>query len=152
MSGGRMDRIHFVYRSADDEVEIFINGRSLIDLAGAAELPEARRTREPGLAGSYAWLRAAVIRRQLAHFLGTPQASWFGDGDTVLLGCECADWGCWPLTANIEVSDSMVTWSGFRNGHRDWDLSSFGPFRFGRVDYEQALARLADTLTRSAEA
>ena len=51
-----MDTITFAYRAGDDEIVIEINGRSLRDLARAVELPEARRPREPKLAGSYAWL------------------------------------------------------------------------------------------------
>lgn len=55
-------------------------------------------------------------------------ASWFEDGDTVLRCCECGEWGCWPLTTTVTVTDTEVFWHGFRNGHRPWDLRALGPF------------------------
>jgi hypothetical protein len=70
--------------------------------------------------------------------------SWFEDGDTVLLGCECGEWGCWPLTARVEIGDGVVRWTGFRQGHRDWDLSALGPFEFELEQYMTALRRTAD--------
>jgi hypothetical protein len=63
----------------------------------------------------------------------------FGDGETILLGCVCGEPSCWPLTAQVEVGDATVTWTGFRTGHRDWDLSGLGPFVFDRHQYETAL-------------
>lgn len=59
----------------------------------------------------------------------------------MLLGCQCGEWGCWPLTARIEVTDEVVRWSGFRTGHRDWDLAALGPFEFDRARYERAIGR-----------
>lgn len=53
------------------------------------------------------------------------------------------------LPARIEVADSDVTWSGFRQGHRDWDLGDLGPFHFGRAAYERAVAELATGLARA---
>jgi hypothetical protein len=94
-----------------------------------------------GLAGNYAGL-AIGPELPASHYLGEPVETWFGDGDTVLLGCVCGDPGCWPLTARVTVSESTVTWSGFRTGHRDWDLSTVGPFTFERPAYEAALAKV----------
>jgi hypothetical protein len=74
------------------------------------------------------------------HFLGKPKLSYFGDGDTVLLGCPCGLWGCWPLSARVDVTNSSVTWSGFFNGmRRSWDLGALGPFVFDRRQYEASL-------------
>ncbi|HEY1095136.1 MAG TPA: hypothetical protein VGE61_10565 [Glycomyces sp.] len=62
------------------------------------------------------------------------------DGDTVLLGCDCGDWGCWPLLAQVDVTDTTVTWRHFSNEHRPaWDLSGLGPFTFDRAQYEASL-------------
>lgn len=144
-----MDTITFAYRAGDDEIVIEINGRSLRDLARAVELPEARRTRERGLAGSYAWLPGHAVGWRAEHFLGIGREPRLADGDTWVLGCQCGDWGCWPLLARIEVADSDVTWSGFRQGHRDWDLGDLGPFHFGRAAYERAVAELATGLARA---
>jgi hypothetical protein len=47
--------------------------------------------------------------------------------------------GCWPLAAQILLTRDTVTWRDFRNGHRNWDLSAFGPFTFDRTRHEMAL-------------
>lgn len=94
------------------------------------------------LAGSYSPLTLADIRGDSQHFLGRPKASWFEDGDTVLLGCDCGEWGCWPLTTMVAVTPSLVVWSNFRHGHRTWDLSALGPFHFDRTAYESSLLSL----------
>jgi hypothetical protein len=74
------------------------------------------------------------------HFLGEPELSYGSDGDTVLLGCSCGIWGCWPLSARVDVTDTDVTWSGFFNGMRkSWDLAGVGPFVFDRRQYEESL-------------
>ena len=52
--------------------------------------------------------------------------------------------GCWPLTTDVSVEEASVTWSHFRNGHRDWDLTGLGPFTFDRSQYETALSILAE--------
>lgn len=120
-------------------ITIAINGTPLVDLARIVEQPWAIREGRPHLAGNYVGMAPAEIGGSASHFLATPRATWFGDGDTVLLGCDCGAWGCWPLTADISVSDGGVSWHHFRHGHRDWDLSALGPFRFGRADYDRAL-------------
>ncbi|PWJ26319.1 hypothetical protein ATK17_2476 [Branchiibius hedensis] len=114
-----------------------IDGVSLVVLARRVEEPAADAEGHPDLAGSYAPLVSEGLPRE--HFLGRPYLSWFDDGDTVLLGCTCGDWGCWPLTAMVRVDARFVHWSHFRSGHRDWDLGDLGPFRFERRAYERAL-------------
>jgi hypothetical protein len=61
-----------------------------------------------------------------------------------VLGCECGEWGCWPLLARISVCDGAVAWDGFAQPHRPVrDYSGLGPFRFTRDQYEDALADLS---------
>lgn len=114
---------------------------SLIELARRQELEAARAGGEEHLAGNYAGLtlgRSGGAAWQ-KWFLGGGE-SWFGDGDTCLLGCTCSDVGCWPLTALVEIGDTTVRWHRFRTGRRDWDLSRLGPFEFARDQYDNALA------------
>ena len=125
-------------------ISILVNGRPLEDLAREVERPFAEAEGHPGLAGGYMGLLWGEVGSGPEHFLGSPAAIWFEDGDTVLMGCQCGEWGCWPLTADISVEDASVRWSHFRNGHRDWDLTGLGPFRFERSQYERALAVLVD--------
>ncbi|MEN3537886.1 hypothetical protein AAH991_22420 [Microbispora sp. ZYX-F-249] len=121
-------------------VEILVDGVPLRDLAKVVEAPFAASEGHPGIAGAYEGLSERLCWPS-RHFLGEPELRWFDEGETVLLGCDCGEWGCWPLTARVEVTGTTVVWSGFRNGHRDgqWDLSALGPFVFERGQYEAAL-------------
>ena len=85
----------------EDAVGILIDGVSLRDHARAVEQTFADGDGHPDLAGDYAPLMLSEINRSTSHFLGEPELSWFDDGDTVLLGCPCGEWGCWPLTARV---------------------------------------------------
>ena len=62
-------------------------------------------------------------------------------GRAWLLGCDCGEVGCWPLDARIEVTDDLVMWQDFQQPHRpERDYRSFGPFVFGRKEYDRAVA------------
>jgi hypothetical protein len=76
------------------------------------------------------------------HFRGGSTET-FGPA-TPVLGGECGEWGCWPLLCRIGVTDREVIWDEFAQPHRPVrDYSGFGPFRFARDRYEDALADLA---------
>ncbi|WP_133871914.1 hypothetical protein [Paractinoplanes brasiliensis] len=142
---------HMEFRTVEEELGVgvrptlvpYLSGVSLLDLVRKAELPFARREGSRGLAGSYAGLLGEEVRWPSRHYLGNPVLSWFGDGDTVLLGCGCGDWGCWPFTALVTVDEDTVTWSGYRTGHRDWDYRELRDFTFDRHQYEEALRSTA---------
>ena len=149
VSLGIMEHIEFRIVTEELGVGVFptlvphLNGVPLPDLVGKAELPFARREGNPDLAGSYAGLLEDGVRWPSGHYLGDPALSWFGDGDTVLLGCNCGDWGCWPFTAMVIVAEDTVNWSGYRTGHRDWDYRELRDVTFDRRQYEQALRATA---------
>ncbi len=119
-----------------------VNGTSLIELARQVELGPATDEREPDMAGAYAGLVVGAMERvDWAHwYLNDHPQSWFGDGDSCLLGCICGDTGCWPLSAKVTMPRGQVMWSKFRTGHRSWDLRALGPFIFHRDQYKAALA------------
>ncbi|MEV7525419.1 hypothetical protein [Streptomyces sp. NPDC091371] len=65
---------------------------------------------------------------------------------TPLLGCECGEWGCWPLMARITVTADLVVWDSFEQPYRTTrDYTEFGPFRFDRHQYDAALRALNAT-------
>jgi hypothetical protein len=145
-----MERIEF--RSVEQELDVggtfvtlvpYLSGVPLPDLVRVAELPFARGAGNPDLAGSYVGLLAEKVGWPSRHYLGEPVLSWFGDGDTVLLGCGCGDWGCWPFTAMVTVAEDTVTWSGYRTGHRDWDYRELREITFDRIQYEEAVRATA---------
>ncbi|WP_405715355.1 hypothetical protein OG264_37205 [Streptomyces xanthophaeus] len=77
------------------------------------------------------------------HFLGGAAQDLRHEptGSTVVLGCTCGVWECWPLFARITATPEAVTWSGFRQPHRRaWGELAMGPFVFPRPAYEDALA------------
>lgn len=124
------------------QVVISVDGVPLEELVRPVELPFAKADGRPDLAGQYQALTDLRVCWPSRHFLGEPFLSEFDDRDAVLLGCICGDSGCWPLSADIEVGDSTVTWSRFRNVHTpNWDLSALGPLVFDRAQYESSLCR-----------
>jgi hypothetical protein len=69
-----------------------------------------------------------------------------------LLGCECGEWGCWPLLATVTIADGIAEWSDFGQPHRpERDYSRFGPLRFVEADYRAAVASVA-SVSRNAGA
>lgn len=135
----RSIRREFPVAAAREAILPFVGGVPLPDLLGRIERTSAVREGKPELAGSYAGLIDESVRWPGRHYLGEPVLTWFGDGDTVLLGCECGEWGCWPFTAMVTVDRDAVVWSGYRNGHRDWDYSELWDLVFERTQYEEAV-------------
>lgn len=125
---------------AEQTVRLFVNGRDLVALVADFERPFAG-----DLAGAYGLLPAADVLPPARHFLGEPDRLYVAEGGrTMLLACECAEPGCWPLAARIVATTDSVTWTDFQQPHRsEWSYAGFGPFVFERAQYEAALARAA---------
>lgn len=63
-----------------------------------------------------------------------------GSDKSPLLGCQCGEWGCWPLLARITATDRVVRWTEFEQPFRDErDYASFGPFVFDASAYAAAV-------------
>ncbi|GGY14380.1 hypothetical protein [Streptomyces xanthochromogenes] len=76
------------------------------------------------------------------HFLGRSTNAM--GPKTPVLGCECGEWGCWPLMARIAATTDFVTWDAFEQPHRKArDYVAFGPFQFNRHQYDDALLALS---------
>jgi hypothetical protein len=115
-------------------MDYLLDGREFIDSVARAEREEGAAE----LAGSYLGLSAREIDWS-RHLLGrAPEPT--RAGRTLLLGCICSVYDCWPLYARITVGADMVTWSDFAHGHRDWAYLGLGPFTFERAQYEAAIA------------
>lgn len=130
--------------------ELRIDGRPLLELVRAEELPFAEREFDErtasgeteadlgprgALAGDYLGLPASYTFLPSKNLLGAP----YDRGKSLLLQCTCGITECWFLLARVEVLDEHVTWSDFEQSHRDWRYD-LGPFVFPRVAYEAALA------------
>lgn len=105
---------------------------------------ECRAGMEPS--GGYGGLVPAYFRFEPAshHYLAAEGARVDEHGKVPVLGCECGEWGCWPLLAGIVADESTVTWTDFEQPHRkERDYSAFGPFVFDRQAYVSAVDGIA---------
>ncbi len=117
-----------------------IDGRSLSGLVERFEKDSGYR--DP--AGGYAGIVPAFFN------FGPLDAYYRGEnpactetGKIAVLACECGELGCWPLECRVSIDGDTVTWSDFEQPHRETrDYTAFGPFRFDRHMYEEALAGL----------
>jgi hypothetical protein len=119
-----------------------INGTALIDMVAAFE-----RDRHFEPAGGYGGLIPqffdyGVLDR---YFLGEFESGsyWAGLGCIYVLGCDCGEVGCWPLSCRVRVIADTVVWDQFRQPHRsERDYSQFGPFVFDAEQYSSAIKDL----------
>ncbi|MFD0740740.1 hypothetical protein ACFQ1L_01260 [Phytohabitans flavus] len=138
-----MGRVQFLIRVRDDlnvhEVVPAVDGALLTDLVDVFELAAGMQPAGAAYGGLIpAFFRFGPLDK---HFHGR-STSTMGP-KTPLLGCECGEWGCWPLTARIAVTERSVTWDAFEQPHRPTrDYAGFGPFRFERRRYDAALEGL----------
>ncbi len=103
-----------------DAVNVFVNGRNLVDILRGVELPFAAREGKPDLAGNYVGLPPEEVFLLSPRLLGEP--------------------GCWPFRVEITLRDDVVIWSGFEQGHRAWHYDKIQPLVFDRAQYLSALS------------
>ncbi len=83
------------------------------------------------------------------HFLGRSTDAM--GPKTPVLGCECGEWGCWPLMTRITATANLVIWDSFEQPHsRTRNYTAFGPFQFDRHHYEDALRALSAVMDSDA--
>jgi hypothetical protein len=146
-----VSHVRFVVRESGDlsgatEVVPVVDGQELTDLIHAFEKGADMESRDVSYGGLIpANFRFGPLHR---HFLAGEGAFVNEEGKVPLLGCECGEWGCWPLLASITVDEDGVVWSNFGQPYRpERDYSGFGPFRFDRAAYERALEDLERDVT-----
>ena len=79
-----------------------------------------------------------------SYFLGKSGAKLWGGGKRIaVLGCSCAEPGCWPFVCSVDVQLSKVQWLEFQQPHRPRrNYTSLGPYVFDRSDYDKAISEL----------
>src|SRR5215471_18215401 len=126
---GQIARVSFSiepFREGVFAIRPAVNGTPLTDMISSFE-----RDQDFKPAGTYGglipqWANYGPLDR---YFLGDfGQKSYFVRmGAVYLLGCQCGEVGCWPLTARISASTKSVTWDSFEQEHRrERDYSAFG--------------------------
>lgn len=107
---------------------------------------EVENSWEP--AGGYAGLVPAHFRFGSLdqYFLGNPESEGFISlGKIALLGCNCGEWGCWPLMAQVTIDEQRICWSDFEQPYRrERNYSDFGPFSFNPAQYLESLCSLIE--------
>ena len=134
--------IRFDCRHRDDlgviEVVPRIDGTALTELIDAFETAAGMRP----AGGVYGGLIPQYYRfgPMEDHFHGR-SIRGTTEAKTPLLGCECGEWGCWPLLARITVTAGLVVWDSFEQPHqKKRDYTTFGPLQFDRRQYDEALS------------
>jgi hypothetical protein len=126
-----------------DAVNVFVNGRNLVDILREVELPFAAREGKPHLAGSYVGLPPEDVFLPSPRLLGEPATYYDSpEGKIAVFGCVCGEPGCWPFRVRITLREDVVIWSGFEQPHRStWRYDELQPFVFDRMQYVSALNR-----------
>lgn len=145
-----MDKLEFKIeqKESDDRkipaVNIFINGKNLIEMLKEYELPFATKEGSPDIAGGY----AGMYPKDFLYWYLT--AAWLGDGVHSILTCAgCGEVGCWPMMVTVTEDNDKVKWSNFHQPHRGpeskasfWDFSNFPSFEFSKENYQTELNKL----------
>ncbi|MDO9472559.1 MAG: hypothetical protein Q7J28_05840 [Caulobacter sp.] len=114
-----------------------IDGRLLTELVKALD--------EDGIAGTFGGLVPEYFNYGPldAYFAGRGHTLGDVPGHIYVLGCECGEVGCNPVTAVVTMLDETVLWSQLTG----WDTPlAMGPFQFDRPQYESAVRELVTRL------
>ena len=122
-------------------VDLYVDGRRLLDLVLRAETAARRSAGNPDEPNEYLPMAVHNVRGP-QHYLGSPVDYWADPGATALLGCDCGEWDCHPLTAQVNVGHRDVAWSVFRSATHEWGPLPIGPFLFDRAQYEAAFTAI----------
>jgi fructose 1,6-bisphosphatase len=135
----KIDTIEFRVELCDFErekrtvVNIFINGKNLINIIRNIELHQADNVRDDAVAGNYAGLSP----RELWDEIHSEYQ------EKTVLNCTCGCEGCWDLLAEIGKTEKYVIWRNFQQPHRPkWDYSQMKPYHFDKAQYNTELEKL----------
>jgi hypothetical protein len=118
---------------AEDNVDVFVDGRCFIEMVKEFELPFAARSAGMYSINFYQYNQDYL----LGHWLDLEI------GKTQLLACSCGDSGCGSLAARIRVEKDCVIWDQFEHPwKKDWDYSGFGPFIFALDEYQKQIGNI----------
>lgn len=121
-------------------VEIYINGREIVDILKELEMPFADEEGHPTLAGAYGHRIPKELYNVLSESLIENSYEW-EYGAEVLCCNDCGFPGCWSATVKIRQDEKFVYWENFEQNHRkNWkyDLS----FKFDKNEYEKEFEKL----------
>jgi hypothetical protein len=137
-----MDTIRFEFYEKEsslmgesDHIDIFINDRSLIDIA---EEIAAKNDANQYYAG--------LEPKDLLHELD----NWEEYLSTVL-DCDCGDKDCDPFWVHIDKTEESVIWHDFMFCHQDWDCSKIPTYHFDIEQYNAEVEKIRERLLHKKE-
>ena len=116
--------------SVKEVVEIYINGKEIIEILKEIEIPFANNEGHISIAGAYGHLTPNELYSELMD-----------SEESALVCCgDCGLIGCWAVVINVEMDEDYVYWKEFRHNHRDWEYNI--SFKFHRTEYENVLKKI----------
>ena len=127
------------FKSTQKVVEIYLNGRELVEILKEIETPYALEEGHPSLAGAYGHNYAKELYADLTETM--TEGTYCHEKGVELLCCSgCGDKGCWSVLVMVKQDEDYVYREQFRNNHRKWNYDI--AFQFTKKDYEQAMQKL----------
>lgn len=146
-----MDKLEFKIQDRENDnyqfktVTIFVNGKDLIDLLKAYELPFAKKEGSENIAGGYAGLAPETLHK---HLNNPDEFDIDENGKVSIFECECGCDGCWPMKIKTTELEDEIIWTDFEQPHRTidshnfWNYTNFGKFSFYKNNYYEQLNKL----------
>ncbi len=120
-------------------VEIYINGREIVQMLKEIEKPYAIEEGHPEIAGGYGHNSPKFLYEDLLEAL--IEESYCSKYGVELLCCStCGESGCWSILVFINQDDEYVYWNRFEHNHRVWKYNI--SFKFKKDEYEKAMQQL----------
>lgn len=129
------------FGSTQKVVEIYLNGRELVEILKEMETPYALEEGHPSLAGAYGHNYAKELYADLTEAM--TEGTYCHEKGAELLCCSgCGDRGCWSVLVMVKQDEDYVYWEQFRNNHRKWNYNI--AFCFVKKEYEAAMKQLKE--------
>lgn len=145
-----MNTIHFTLTTKpkfpdEAEVEIWVDGMSLIEHVRRLEGPWWAKIGRPQPEGQYIWVPAHTALLPSRHLLGDPAVPWADDYCPVIR-CNCGEYACRCYAVKIELSSDKVIWSAWKEiPPEEARLGELlGQMTFLRSQYEAELLRVSE--------
>ena len=121
-------------------VEIYINGKEIIDIFKEIETPFAKKENNPNLAGAYGHKQVDELLHDLT------ESDYCKNYGVVFVVCsDCGIDGCWGVSAFVSEDDKYVYFKNFKHNHRkDWIYPI--SYQFTKENYYSELQKLKDYL------
>jgi hypothetical protein len=109
-----MNRLSFRLGQVGTEVSLLacVDDHPLCDLVAAFEQASGYNDPAGGYGGLFVsrWRVQERVRNAAVLTLSDRIFPGTGPEISAVLGCECGEWGCWPLMARIGLAGQMVRW------------------------------------------